>query len=288
MEETTSGSFGPAIGEQTFVMNRTLRPKPCPDCGVMLGVVLKTFGKWVQAWVYEEHTCPEGEERKRREGEEAVRQAAEEAAAREAWLRDPPAERVREVVQRVGLPRWIRGGLDWILRERVDGAVLDRLYQHREVWLRGDRPERGLWLWSSDTGVRKTTLLSALAFDVNHRLDVACAFVPWERLLDEIRWEAAGAGDPVDFARIDGAAMLVLDDLPQRRITERGWELLSGLVKSAQDGWAADGEQVVYASANVDPGGLRRVLDGAREGSGKPIVRRLVQLCEVVEVRGRG
>jgi DNA replication protein DnaC len=161
--------------------------------------------------------------------------------------------------------------------------LMERLQKHREKWLGGTRPERGLWLWGP-TNARKTASVAALMFDVSHLTNRRCIFWSFEDLMKHLRRQAAGLSSDYDRDEIDAASMLILDDLGTIKPTEKAIETLYGIVEAANSAWGASGpQQSLYVTTNEGPEHLVEFLDG-RCGQGLRIVRRLVQLCEVIDV----
>ena len=284
-ETTSSGSSGPLIGfrQAAGADGPEVRGEPgavyCPDCGAALEKVLEPAGSWLSLWVKPEHTCEAREGRLRREGEAA-------AAARRAWLREPPASRIAEVRQRCRLPHWTPAGTARIVPMQgwQPGAAVTAAKEHADLWRQAQRPERGLWLWSAETNLRKTATVAALAFDVAHEVGSPCLFWNFEDLMEKLRQAAGGRSNDYDPERIAAAELLVLDDIGTVKYTEKAWETLFAMVNAATDAWGASGpRQTLYVTSNESPGELQVILDRAVQNGGKRIVRRLVQACEVIE-----
>lgn len=249
--------------------------KACPDCGGEVRKELARISDWLEVWQFPEHTCPERMAR-------LAREEAAEAERREAWLRNPPPERVAEVRRRTGLDQeaWAPAGLDHLRVEAPYEQLAVRCFAHREQWLAGQRPERGLWV-HGPTNHRKTASLAALAFDVAHRTTRRVVAWNFERLLEQYRRKASGGRHRYDAEALEDADLLVLDDIGTQKVTEASWRLLYGLVN---DAYGARG-QTLYVSSNEDPDALMRMLcTEEHPDGGERIVRRLVQLCDVVEV----
>lgn len=266
------------------------RSMVCRDCGELREQGLCEVSSWLAIWAYPEHACPERLVREEREAQAALREAALAAAAHAEWLRDPPEERRREVRRRVGLPgrRVAPAGLDRVDRGRLgEGslAALTLLLDHREQWLAGRRPERGLWLWG-ETDRQKSVLTAALAFDVAHRTERAVTFWNLAHLMEEKQAAAQDRPSAWDQGAIDRAELLVLDDIGTVNVTPAAWKTLYGLAEHALSGWGG-AEQVLYVSSNESPAAVVDLfaLRGDPD-AGERIVRRLRQLCEVVHVGG--
>ena len=77
------------------------------------------------------------------------------------------------------------------------------------------------------------------------------------------------------------AELLSLDDFGTIKVTEFVWKTLFGFVNAAYDG----GRQTLYITSNEPPEELAETLTTPdRPNGGERIVRRLVQLCDVVQV----
>lgn len=267
--------LGAVLAAEPRVLGRP-EPEPCPDCGQPIRKREEAAASWLTMWVPERHECPV---RARREAEEAARAAAR----REAWLRSPPRERVAEVVRRTGIPGMAAGGLEIVREAEVPPAALEAVRSHRERWLSGMVPQRGLWLWGR-TGRRKTLLTAALLYDVSHRTDRAARFWNLEHLMEQLRREARGAASAWDPEAVERADLLAIDDIGTVKVTESVWRTLFGLVNGID---AAYGElerhRALYVTSNENPD---RVVSLYAVGGdeGERIVRRLVEQCEVVEV----
>lgn len=249
----------------------------CQDCGAEVERVLNTEFRNTHIWEMPEHTCPEREARLA-----AVREG--QARELEAWLRNPPAARVAEVRRLARLPYWTPAGVDKLHAGTVRGEVLTALEAHRAAWAAGRRPEKGLWLWGP-TNRRKTAGLCALLFDVTHRTRKNVCFWNFENLMDHLRREAGGRKSQYDAVQVENADLLCLDDIGTLKFTEKAWETLYALVNNANDCWGSEGPaQTLYVSSNESPAEVGRMLaTDDRPDGGHRIVRRLLQLCEVIE-----
>lgn len=270
----------------------------CPDCGATVEQERHEFGSWAAAWAWPaevdcagdrmEHDCRPARERRGREAAAAAVEGIRLREEQERAFQAPSPERAAVVRAAVGLPRWICGGLEWLPAGRVAPAVVGRLMQDRAAWLAGGRPEKGVWLWGP-TGGWKTTALGAFVFDLRNRLGIEARWWNLQRLRDELRLQAAGQPSDWDPTAARRAVVLGLDDLTRQRANDTGMEVLYSLVNAAYDGYGGDreGGQRLYVSSNEDPDRVLALLRRADPEGAAPVVRRLVRLCEVVEVRGR-
>jgi DNA replication protein DnaC len=265
----------------------------CPDCGMELAQELRPLASWAAMWFWPEHHCQEGEARRQREAEQREQDARAAHARHLAWLADPPPQRVEEVRRRVGLPgeRVVPAGLIRIIPEMLTAggqAALALLRAHRETWERGERPEKGLWLWGR-TNRRKTVLTGALAFDVAHRTGRRVLFWNASRLMEEKAKAARGERHRWDQELLDDADLLVLDDLGTLNVTSAAWKTVYGIIESASAGWGGAPSQVLYVTSNESPAQLAALLSPAdHPDGGERILRRLVQLCDVVALDEAG
>lgn len=253
---------------------------PCPDCGTEVPRTLETVGSWLQMWKAGEHDCAAKAARREAEFEAKRRE-------REAWLRNPPESRIAEVRRACQLPWWTPAGLAQVRTEQAFAVAVQRLLEHRAEWSLGRRPSRGLWLFG-ETNHRKTCASCALVFDVAHETERPALFWNFEDLLEQHRLAAQNRKHRLDPERIEAAHLLVLDDLGSVKYSEAAWRTLFGLVNGANDAWGSSApRQTLYVTSNEDPDRLESIITRSvpqQEQAGARIVRRLVQLCEPVEV----
>lgn len=251
----------------------------CPDCGAVRVRELEECGGGVSVWRFPPHSCPERATR-------LAAEAAEAAREREEQLRNPSPGRIAAVRAKAQLPLYVPAGLDLVRAEEVSAAALARLQEHREAWLRGERPARGVWLYG-DTNCRKTVLSGALLFDVAHRTGRHALCWNLEHLMGQLRREARGQESRYDRAAVEGADLLLLDDVGSVNVTESVYRVFYDLLESASACWGAEGPtQTLYVTSNESPAELE-ALYATRDDpqQGERIIRRLAQLCERIEVR---
>lgn len=252
--------------------------RTCPDCGLVEETVIRTTEGGMRYWALEGHHCPP----------RVAREEAEKAAAvaeRQQWLLTPPARRIAEVRRRVRLPHWAPNGMQHLKPHSSFEASAAKMREHMALWEKGERPVQGLWL-VGPTGRRKTCATAALLFDVSHRTDKPCLFWNLENLMEHYRRDVRGQDSDYSAASIENASLLALDDIGTLKFTERAWETLYGIANTATDAWGHSGpRQTVYLTSNESPEELIRALSSpAHPEGGARIVRRLVQLCEVVKL----
>jgi hypothetical protein len=257
--------------------------KTCPDCQGEIAKVLTEPASWLHVWDWPAHSCPE------RGAREAAEQAEYEARRAE-WLKNPPDERVQSVRERCRLPHWTPAGL-FRLKAMPDYDPrkcpgVKELRRHREMWLAASRPERGLWLWG-ETGLRKTAAMCGLLFDLNHQTDQSAVYWKFLNLLNHARKKAGREENDYNPGQIASAGCFLLDDLGTFRPTKFAIDLLFDLVDTAYDGGPLGARQTLYVTSNEPPDEVMELLNDVPEhpGMGKRIVRRLVQITDVVEVK---
>lgn len=255
------------------------RETTCPDCGTTVGSVLVPVKEFLFVWDFERHSCPEMESRKAAETEEQARKHS-------AFLEHPTPKRIEEVRCRVRLPHWTPAGMKNVVRARVPVNAFNAFQRHRKEWLNGERPQKGIWIYGA-TDAGKTTLLSALLFDINHRTNRPCLSWNVADLMDHLRRDARGVESEYDPAEIADAEIIALDDLGTIKTTERVWETLFDIVCAVSDAWgAAAPRQTLYVTSNEGPEQMiQRLSTPDNPDGGERIVRRLLQLTEQVEVR---
>jgi DNA replication protein DnaC len=217
---------------------------------------------------------------------EARLAAEREAEARRLreWHLHPPPGRELLIRRRCRLPRWTPAGLDHLRLEEAFRPAAERLMAHRECVLAGGRPERGLWI-CGPTDRRKTAMTAAFLFDVAHRAERPALMWNVADLLEELGHRAGGRESEYSERDLEDAQFLALDDLGTLKVTDFAWKTLFRLVNDAYDAWGPESPRTLYVTSNEDPVALQRLLSTPdRPDGGDRIVRRLVQLCDVVEV----
>lgn len=266
-----------AVIQQEHRILGSVRTEQCDDCGAELRSVPMQINDWLSIFEMPDHSCPEREARLQAEREKRAQE-------RRQWLENPPAERVKEVRGRARLPYWTPVGLGHLRVAECAPQLGAKLSEHREVWLSGKRPAQGLWI-VGPTNSRKTCGLCGLLFDVAHQTQRTGLYWTWERLLKHFRLSVGDHPNEYDGYAIEAAEVLVLDDLGSAKFTEKAWEMLFDIVDTAYDGGSAGPSQTLYVTSNEDPDTFMALLDKAvPPNGGERIVRRLVQLCEVVEL----
>lgn len=248
----------------------------CPDCGATRERVLVRTGRSVQIWAAPEHTCPQREARLR-----AERQA--EADRRREFALNPPEWRIQQVRTETRVPAWCPPALRHLRREEVSSALTDTLGRHRDTWLSGQRPRRGLWL-HGPTDRRKTAALGAMAMELGHRTGHTVLYWNFQDLMDQLRLAAGGRENSYDPLRIEMADALILDDVGTVKLTETAVEVLYGIINGAVDACGRQEPQVLYVASNEGPHQLTARIEAAQPGGGRRIIRRLVQICNLLEV----
>jgi DNA replication protein DnaC len=256
-----------------------LREPKCPDCGATVPTKLKDISPWLSVWDPEIHVCTEREERERKERDEREKRERE-------WRENPPDMRIREVFHACRFPADSpQGGLKLIRHKEVDIRLIQAVKVHREFWLKGLRPEKGLWV-HGPTDQRKTTVLAALGFDIAHRTGRRVLFWNLADLMEHIRLDARRKENEYDPSAINAAEVLILDDLGTLKITDTAWERVFHMVENAKSGWGGTKRrQTLYVTSNEAPEAMIDHLSPPSDASGgERIVRRLRQICDVVEV----
>jgi hypothetical protein len=268
------------------------RETACKDCGETIPYTLMEIEEcsWLSVRVPVPHACPQREEREAAERAEAEAKAVEREAAAKVFRESPPASRVAEVFARCRLPADIlpeegSPGLRSIRYPEVDRRLVEVIAEHRLIWLRGGRPKKGLWS-CGDTDLRKTLLAGSLAFDVAHRTPRRVLFWNVSDLMDNIRLAAQGKRNEYDPSAISDAELLVLDDLGTVKVTDTAWDRIFHIIESAKSGWGGTRPtQTLYVTSNEKPEDMIDRLSPPSDASGgERIVRRLRQICDLVEV----
>ena len=266
----------PTSGQAPSV--RGLKEPKCPDCGETIPTSLVDICNWLGVWNPEAHQCPERTARE-------VREREEQAEKERQWRDNPPEGRIREVFSRVRLPADTPPGLRLIRYEEVDHRLIDAVAAHQATWLKGIRPEKGLWV-CGPTNKRKTIVVSALAFDVAHRTPRSVLFWNMSDLMAHIRRAAQGKDNEYEPHAISNADKLVIDDLGTMKLTERAWDEIFHMIESAKSGWGeTKRHQTLYVTSNENPESMiDRLSPPGDPTGGERIVRRLRQICDLVEV----
>lgn len=274
-------------------------PEACPGCGFVIEKVCEEIlrstdgSRIVAQWIEKPH-------RDECEPLKALldHQAQEEAKKRLLRWLYPDPETVKRVQSAAGLPFWIGGGLGdegirlpWALRGEDRGrefpkSLMSRLRGIRDNAINGAEYPDGVWLQGT-SGVGKTLLLGALAFDI--QLRAPNVGVQYWTLVDYLeQWRAAcGRRESrYDPDRIRMARLLVIDDLGSAKATKNSSSaaeqvcLIADAVYNRTDGRT---RQVLCVSSNEEPEVLQahwgRTNEANDEGFGERVVRRLVKTC---------
>lgn len=258
-------------------------PETCPDCAGVIPKRLEPLtSKGDAIWVLEEHDC---EARRQR-----VTQEKAEKEARERELRANPSERrVAALRARANLPWWTPVSVDQVTELPAYAAALARIREHRDEWLAGRRPVRGLWLYGR-TSLRKTCCTAALAAHVANWTDRPVWFQNVADLMEQKANAARNQPHKFQPEKIEQAQLLVLDDLFTAGITEPLWKTLYGITERASSAWGCTAPpQTIYCSSNESPEAVRELLNARlgspeRENPGDRLIRRLTQICKVVSL----
>lgn len=253
----------------------------CPDCHVKLKTALVRVSSWMLAWEMPVHECPV--RMKKLEAETRRRQAREQEE-----LLNPSPEKVAEIVRRLRLPRWGVPGLRHVRPSEAYSSALESFAQQFRLWSAGERPKKGVWAYGP-TGSRKTLIASAFLFDVALKVRKYGLFWNFENLMEEKAKAAGGKRTEWSPEKIEDASLLLLDDLGTARWTDSAVRTVYGIVERVNSAWGyTEPQQTLYVTSNESPDRLAAIISEAcgNSDAGDRIVRRLVQLCDVVEVGG--
>lgn len=273
------GSPRPAAPRSGPLVLGPREPVQCDDCSTWVAPELREVTPGISVWQLPRHTCPERSARQQWEA------AAEAEVARRELERPSPA-RVAAVLAAAHLPCETPRGWGQVQVQLAYAAAHAKLQEHREQWLAGQRPRKGLWL-TGPTNQRKTTCLSAFCFDVALRTQQPVQFWNFENVMSEKAKQAQGRRGRWDLDLAENARLLALDDIGRTTWTAAAYRTIHGLLEHAMSDWGQPCRtQTVYVTSNESPGTLQAILNQLPdyEDAGDTLVRRLVQLCDVVTV----
>jgi DNA replication protein DnaC len=243
-----------------------------PDCRCLgMGVLLD------QRWC----TCPEGLAREA----EYERAAAVAEVERQAQVAIESAARERHETQdrqeRANIPPHYREATFETFPFELEKAVV---VQHLAELSIAREPRRGAYLWG-DFGVGKTGLACA-ALNARILTRRPCLFVTVSAFLDWVRRtydrQSAETTDSI-MAKVQTTPFLVLDDLGAEYLTRWGRDRLFAILNHRDTH-----DLVTIVTSNYSPGEIAVRLagdDDLREG--KRLVWRILECCDVLELRGR-
>lgn len=259
--------------------------RTCLHCGSVLRKEPRRVNSWLTVLTFPNHLCPGLQTQMLLE--QQTRQEREDQQRREmiALRVSPTPERMQSLMRILRLPQRTPAGLERVATSDCPAAFVDAVTRHRDVWLGGERPDKGLWL-IGPTKSRKTLLLGALAFEVANWTTHRPLFWDFCDLMHHLRQQARGVDSEWNPSAARDAPMLVLDDLGAARVTETARETLFALVSHSLNACGRYGEaQVLYVATNEAPDVLvDKLARGDALVEGQRIVQRLADACDVVQV----
>lgn len=229
----------------------------------------------------------------------------ERAISSALWALDNPDMRaISEVAKHVGLPRQFFAGIDRVPRHPHLEDALDAargIVSHMEEI--GTLPDRGLYLWSRESGTGKSSIAKALLFDLRWRSGSHCPpgdgwresvlhhgaklnaeYWTVPELLDE--WAKSVRGEESRYwrSKMERANAIGLCDLGKESGTEARFQFVFELFDRACE----QGQMVVITSqyAPRDLGARLGAIYPGRPDDVRSMLSRIKHLCRPVDCSG--